>query len=266
MIRAFAILMLLVCATAVTGQVGRETRYFHSDYDAVCGLGVDLAQGCDAIRARKILDASATPWRAIGRVNFADFDARHHCTGTLIAGDVVLTAAHCLYDADAEALLAPQSLIFVAGFQRGTFVAKSRGVSYAIDPTLRLADFADGLTPETDWALLRLDAPLGEHVGALPLAQDTAGSTAVAGYAGLRAQVLSLSSDCGDLANFRPGVRAITCPVMQGDSGAPVLVETENGWQVTGVFAALTAIDGAVVGLAVESASFSQAFNALAGF
>ena len=63
------------------------------ELDALCRAGNRLSQGCQAIRNREIVDASAAPWRAIGRVNFASTQLRSHCTGTLVAARVVLTAA-----------------------------------------------------------------------------------------------------------------------------------------------------------------------------
>ncbi|MEM8798570.1 MAG: trypsin-like serine protease, partial [Pseudomonadota bacterium] len=39
-------------------------------------------------------------WEAVGKLNI---DGRGFCTGALIAPDIVLTAAHCLYDKETGA-------------------------------------------------------------------------------------------------------------------------------------------------------------------
>lgn len=46
---------------------------------------------------RVVVSGDVFPWRAIGRINLA---GRGYCTATLIARDVVLTAAHCLWNRD----------------------------------------------------------------------------------------------------------------------------------------------------------------------
>lgn len=45
---------------------------------------------------RMAITSTGTPWRMIGRLS-------NGCTGTLVGRDLVLTAAHCVYDRDAQA-------------------------------------------------------------------------------------------------------------------------------------------------------------------
>ncbi len=57
--------------------------------------GAAIAQDADLRSLQTGVDAS--PWEAVGRLNIG---GNSFCTGALIAPDIVLTAAHCLYNSD----------------------------------------------------------------------------------------------------------------------------------------------------------------------
>jgi len=63
-------------------------------------------------------DDEARGWEAVGRLDTGD----GFCSATLIAPDLVLSAAHCLHDG-AGRLLAPEGITFRAGFRHGRAAA-----------------------------------------------------------------------------------------------------------------------------------------------
>ena len=61
-----------------------------------------LVFGKDSLLQRLDTADAGREWEAVGRL---DIDGVGFCTGALIAPDIVLTAAHCLFDKESKALI-----------------------------------------------------------------------------------------------------------------------------------------------------------------
>ena len=172
--------------------------------------------------------------RAVGRVNVAGYDSRAMCSGTLIAPDRVLTAAHCVFRGDRPVRL--EDLHFVAGWARGEAVAHRRVAEVIVHED---AYVAGRLRPAYDLAMLVLDSPISE-VAPRRLSDFDGGAHGLAGYQATRPHLIGARLDCqGETRRARAAFS--TCRVMAGSSGGPALVETAEGWAVWGVISAVNA-------------------------
>ena len=200
--------------------------------------------------ARMVTEAEAPAYRAVGRLNVA---GNRHCTATLISDRLVLTAAHCLFNALTGRRARPEDIRFVAG-QRGETYAALRGVlATTVLPGYVFRRLPSGTDARTDLALLHLDAPIGEdqavplRVG--PWARDNAVS--IVAFGRDRAYIASLREGCrprGQTAS----VVMLDCPVVPGVSGAPVLQAGPDGPALVGVVSAAAREDGSAVTLVVS--------------
>ncbi len=167
---------------------------------------------------------------ALGRISYAAVPAAGDaiCTGTLVAADLVLTAGHCLRGAIAD----PASVWFAAGYRDGHSAALVQGA----DIILLDGDGTGGFL--RDLALLRLAQPIpADLVTPLPLANPDAAVFTLMAYRRDTPERVIRAAPCTPVA-APAGMLGLTCGVVSGNSGAPVLQRVATGWQIAAVVVA----------------------------
>ena len=190
-------------------------------------------------------------WEAVGRLNFG---TRGFCTGALIEPQLVLTAAHCLFDKQTGARMDAGQIEFLAGWRNGR-AAAYRGVRRAVVHPDYVYGGVDRLDRVAyDLALLELDQPI-RLPSITPFETDSwpvmGDEVEVVSYAMDRAEAPSLQEVCFVLGN-QPGVLVLTCSVDFGSSGAPIFSVRDGVARVVSVVSAKAEVEGKKVALGTE--------------
>ena len=160
-------------------------------------------------------------WLAVGRLNVTDGG---FCTATLIGRMHVLTAAHCIYDAETGAQVDVERLEFRAGWQDGQAEAYRKVGAIEVHPNFSFLGQSGLQRVSSDLVILRLLTPI-QHPNIKPFSVAQmplkGASVAVVSYAQDRSEAPQFHDGCRILGR-KENVQVFGCEVDYGSSGAPV--------------------------------------------
>lgn len=192
-------------------------------------------------------DTASAPWDAIGQL---ETQSGNLCSATLIAANLVLTAGHCLLSPPGK-LDKPVALRFIANKQGG-WRYQIHDIEARVDPALGKKLTADGdgwIVPSSaapyDFGLIVLRNPPSGIVP-LPLFSGSRQELATAlkaggrritqaGYPEDHLDALYSHRDCLVTGWAQKNVLSHQCDTLPGDSGSPLLLKVDGGWQLIGV-------------------------------
>jgi protease YdgD len=212
--------------------------------------GDELRPGIIGEDDRTILDDQGPPFDAVGQVNIGGFRTSGQCTGTLVARDLIVTAAHCVANPATGRPFPLRDIHFLAAV-RGS-ENKGHSIARCIhfpagQPPAGLAETAPRVPRDTlplellanDIAVIVLNDPL--DVEPAPLAEKVVPEPGLAlthvAYPGDRRYLPVVHRNCR-LIDADRYVWLNDCDTHPGSSGGPVFVREGGRYRLAAILVA----------------------------
>ncbi|ORM79756.1 trypsin-like serine peptidase [Pantoea eucrina] len=193
-----------------------------------------------------ISDVAAAPWDAIGQL---ETESGNLCTATLISAHLALTAGHCLLTPPGR-FDKPVALRFIAGEKGWRY--EIHDIDARVEPSLARRLQADGegwIVPSAaapyDYGLVILHNPPsgivpiplfdGSRSDLTAALKESGRKVTQAGYPADHLDSLYSHSDCIVTGWAQRAVLSHQCDTLPGDSGSPLLLKKDDGWQLIAV-------------------------------
>lgn len=186
----------------------------------------------------------------VGRLNIA---GSRFCTATLITEELVVTAAHCLYNSRTRNRVSDSMMHFVAGLNRGAHAAARRIRSSHVLPEYRFDGRVSLSTLSADVAVLVLERPINADdvrpVSISP-AEPLSGPFSLVSYSSGRPHAPSIQTDA-EIISRRGNIMLMNLAVTFGASGSPILDGSGNEKRLIGIVSASSNSNGRRIALTV---------------
>jgi protease YdgD len=203
--------------------------------------GAELRPGVIGKDDQKIIDEKGAPWSSIGQVNIGGYRMSGTCTGSLIASNLVVTAAHCIMDPWKAKPWPLRHIHFLAAVKRGKWLGHSTAkclhfspgyeyVKHRINPNLPLQKAPRHFFFKDIVLIVLKDnmsdiAPLQVAKGVEDLPANT--ELTHASYPADRRHMLSGHFGCRLTEKTDERLWITDCDSHPGSSGGPILIQYE---------------------------------------